>query len=254
MHKLRSQLTANRVAGDNITANVVLITAATHAGSNGPLHYPADELRATVTQWANVPVTIGHPTYNGQGVSISLAHGWPVVGHLVAPAFDGNRLTATANLSRSALQRHAPELLRKLQRRERVEVSTGLFTDNQDGVAYNHRPDHLAILPGQRGACSNTDGCGLALNGAKKVKMFYDGFDPATLNQQPAHVEPPLLAPVMNFGDNGCGCGDGHADGGVVAAGHAPPPLPVQGAASTTRNATDGDSNNETPLLMPSTL
>jgi hypothetical protein len=52
-----------------------------------------------------------------------------------------------------------------------------LFTDNETAppgashlgrpynfVARNYRPDHLAILPDQRGACSIEDGCGLNTN------------------------------------------------------------------------------------------
>jgi hypothetical protein len=31
-------------------------------------------------------------------------------------------------------------------------------------VARNYRPDHLAVLPDQRGACSLTDGCGVMVN------------------------------------------------------------------------------------------
>jgi hypothetical protein len=56
-----------------------------------------------------------------------------------------------------------------------VEVSLGMFTDNEatEGdwngekyimIAKNHRPDHLAILPDAVGACSCEDGCGLGAN------------------------------------------------------------------------------------------
>lgn len=53
-----------------------------------------------------------------------------------------------------------------------VELSTGLFTDNEVeagtwngedfvAIARNYRPDHLAILPDKVGACSIKDGAGL---------------------------------------------------------------------------------------------
>ena len=53
-----------------------------------------------------------------------------------------------------------------------MEVSTGLFTENVQAngvfggkayhaIATNYRPDHLAILPDQIGACSIEDGAGL---------------------------------------------------------------------------------------------
>jgi hypothetical protein len=62
-----------------------------------------------------------------------------------------------------------------IQNRRTLEVSTGLFTDNIPtmgifngreffGIATNHKPDHLAVLPDQIGACSIADGCGLNRN------------------------------------------------------------------------------------------
>ncbi len=62
-----------------------------------------------------------------------------------------------------------------LDRGQPMEISTGLYTTNlpQEGshngrwyghVAVNYRPDHLAILPDQVGACSVRDGCGLNVN------------------------------------------------------------------------------------------
>ena len=74
-----------------------------------------------------------------------------------------------------------------------MEVSTGLFTENEEvhgefrgkpyiAVARNYRPDHLAWLPDQIGACSLAAGCGtLKLNQAKaefkepaKLKQLID--------------------------------------------------------------------------------
>jgi hypothetical protein len=58
-----------------------------------------------------------------------------------------------------------------------VEVSTGLFFDHagtsDDGavVGANFRPDHLAILPDQRGACSRAAGCGLSMNLALNTRI-----------------------------------------------------------------------------------
>ena len=61
-------------------------------------------------------------------------------------------------------------------------MSTGLYVDRDetpgtcpksgrpyDAVARNYRPDHLAILPDQRGACSNEDGCGIVMNEVPKL-------------------------------------------------------------------------------------
>ena len=56
------------------------------------------------------------------------------------------------------------------------------------GIARNYRPDHLAILPDMKGACSIADGAGLCRNHERGLTTI------------PAQVEEPLLCPVMNFG------------------------------------------------------
>ena len=72
------------------------------------------------------------------------------------------------------MRRKRPALFADLAAGRKIELSTGLFTDNEparpgathNGRAYGHvarahRPDHLAILPDRRGACSVDDGCGV---------------------------------------------------------------------------------------------
>jgi hypothetical protein len=66
-----------------------------------------------------------------------------------------------------------------------VEVSVGVFTDEDEdegeyngeqysAIAKNHRPDHLALLPGGVGACSVEDGCGIRANNNNKKKGVED--------------------------------------------------------------------------------
>lgn len=81
---------------------------------------------------------------------------------------DAERLVIAAN---------GRDVLDTLASGGQLEISTGLFTENDpvDGVwndsqyewiARNHRPDHLALLPGKQGACSIRDGCGTVANAA----------------------------------------------------------------------------------------
>jgi len=69
----------------------------------------------------------------------------------------------------------SPKCLRLIRERRPMDVSTGLFGDPDghtgtwNGEEYqstlrNYRPDHLALLPGERGACSWDDGCGIRAN------------------------------------------------------------------------------------------
>jgi hypothetical protein len=74
-----------------------------------------------------------------------------------------------------------PRVFNALEKGNKLELSTGLDTDNIPAaigaawngrnythVARNYRPDHLAILPDQIGACSISDGCGVLVNQKKE--------------------------------------------------------------------------------------
>lgn len=77
---------------------------------------------------------------------------------------------------RSADRHYGTDVLNRLSRGEKIELSTGLYTDNEAAppdsvcpvtgrqythVARNYRADHVAVLPDQVGACSVSDGCGV---------------------------------------------------------------------------------------------
>ena len=79
----------------------------------------------------------------------------------------------------------SPETFAKIQNGNLIEVSVGIFTDNEDAegdwngekylaVAHNYRPDHLALLPGEVGACSINDGCGLRVNSENVITNIAD--------------------------------------------------------------------------------
>ncbi|OQY11134.1 MAG: hypothetical protein B6I31_05545, partial [Desulfobacteraceae bacterium 4572_19] len=92
--------------------------------------------------------------------------------------FDG-KLRAEAWINETLLAAKSPAALSAIRQREPLDVSVGVFTDEieQTGeyngeqyiaIAENHRPDHLALLPGCEGACSWADGCGIRVNKKKK--------------------------------------------------------------------------------------
>ena len=77
-----------------------------------------------------------------------------------------------------------PELGHYLEKGLLMEVSTGLFSDDESiqgqwndkkyiGIVRNHKPDHLALLPGGVGACSANDGCGIRINSAEEAAKAY---------------------------------------------------------------------------------
>jgi len=82
----------------------------------------------------------------------------------------------------------ATQLLQRLRNNEAIDVSTGYFRDfiespgTHDGKAYsgiarNLRPDHIAILLNETGACSWADGCGVPrINEAKAAENASQSF------------------------------------------------------------------------------
>lgn len=164
---------------------VVLMVEGVHTGSSGrPTYYSPEELMASVNLWNGVVVPVFHPQ-NEQGENISANQ--PdvieecVVGRLFNVRFDvkENKLRGEIYLDTEKARRISAELLEAIQSNENIEVSTGLyFDDNSESGdwngehyevrALNIHPDHLAILPGRVGACSFDDGCGIRAN--KKTK------------------------------------------------------------------------------------
>jgi len=97
------------------------------------------------------------------------------VGHVFNTRFSKGKLIAQLWLDVEKLGKVDDQLLQRLNAKEPIEVSTGLFlsVDNQSGewngeeyvgIARDFRPDHLALLPIGTGACSLKDGCGIRAN------------------------------------------------------------------------------------------
>lgn len=161
---------------EHIVVPMVMITHGVHAGSNGPLYYPESELKKLPVVWNMKPVVVYHPQQNGQGVTATdpdvLAK--QSVGVIMNTSWDADagKLRAEAWLDRDRLQAVDSRILQALEANQIMEVSTGLFTENDyepgeyngkryEFIARNYRPDHLAILPDKVGACSVADGAGL---------------------------------------------------------------------------------------------
>lgn len=170
---------------DYMVMPMVMLTEGVHAGSNGPLLYPSAELAKTPAVWNHKPIVVYHPTENGQAISacepavISRRKVGIIMNTKYIPPSRGNvgKLRAEAWLETNRLKAVDDRVLDAINKGSMVEVSTGLFTDNEqtegtwnkehyDCIARNYRPDHLAILPDEVGACSVKDGAGLLRNAA----------------------------------------------------------------------------------------
>lgn len=144
-------------------------------GSNGALLYPAAELKKSAPAWNMKPIMLGHPT-NSYGVNVSARSPEMLAASCVgvilnAKCGDNGKLVAEAWLDNKRADELDPRILQSIANNQQMEVSTGLFTENEQrsgefhgkrysAIARNYQPDHLALLPDQLGACSIQDGCG----------------------------------------------------------------------------------------------
>jgi hypothetical protein len=164
---------------EHIVVPVVMMVEGVHNGSMGPLLHPADELGKFPESWNGIPVVINHPIDNeGNNVSANspeILDSDVAVGKVFHTQMENNKLKSEAYLDKEKLTAISPVALAAIMNGEPLEVSIGVFTEedktpgtwnneNYTAVAINHRPDHLALLPGGTGACSWNDGCGVRVN------------------------------------------------------------------------------------------
>lgn len=140
---------------------------------NGAL-LPADEIKPA--EWENVPLVLRHPRKDGRFVPNATEGADTVkIGFVANASFDARqRLRAEYHFDTEAMRLlpEGPKLLAALENGRMLEQSTGYlhdFTANEGtyngkryrGIQRNVKPDHVAILPDDIGACSIADGCGV---------------------------------------------------------------------------------------------
>jgi len=159
---------------------VVMMVEGVHDGSHGPLLHSITELGKYPDSWNGIPVVINHPEKEGMNISANdpdIIDG-QTVGRVYNTHVKDKKLVAEVWLDMEKLKNISPEVLAAINGGELLEVSLGMFTDderiegdwngeNYEAIAKNHRPDHLALLPCGVGACSVFDGCGLGANNEK---------------------------------------------------------------------------------------
>lgn len=155
-----------------LVAPVVMMVEGVHNGSRGPLFHPIAELGKDPETWEGMPVTIDHPQEGDRFISANDNH---AVGKVSAPKVEDKKLKAEVWLDEQKLIAASPQAYQHIIEGRPLEVSIGVFTqevemagvwndEQYSAIARNHRPDHLALLPGDTGACSWQDGCGIRVN------------------------------------------------------------------------------------------
>jgi hypothetical protein len=152
-----------------------MITEGVHHGSDGPIYYPADELAKLPSAWNHMPVVVYHPVVNGVNVSARTPDQITSrkVGVLMNTKWDSKtkKLGTETWLDPARIAAVDDRISVAIENKEMMEVSTGLFMEldctpgewngeKYDSIAHNLQPDHLALLPDVKGACSIEDGAG----------------------------------------------------------------------------------------------
>lgn len=167
----------------HVVVPTVMMVSGVVPGSEGALYYPPEEMRKGPQAWNNKPAVVYHPEKNGKPSTAAdpVVLNTQKVGVVLNAKFtekDGKaRWTADVWINEELGKQYMPDVMAKLDKGEAVEVSTGLYTENEakegkyngrqyKAIARNYVPDHLAILPTGKGACSVTDGAGLLQNAA----------------------------------------------------------------------------------------
>lgn len=179
LHQESYQMRTYKYNGkDHLIVPVVMMREGVHSGSHGPLLHTTNELVKSIAAWNGQPVVVNHPQ-NEQGVYVSAnlpkVREKEEVGIVFNSRMDGDKLKAELWLDVNKMATQAVQALNAIQALKPMDVSVGIYSDeeevngewngeNYQAVAANYRPDHLAILPGESGACSWTDGCGIRTN------------------------------------------------------------------------------------------
>jgi hypothetical protein len=165
---------------DYLVVPLSLIVEGVLNGSRGAILYTSAELAKDPAAWNGVPLVLHHPMA-GDGIGLSAREPEVLKRHYLGlnyrTKYLAPRLASEGWFDKALITHNHPTLLTSLRRGERIELSTGLYLDAEpappkslfnnvayDWVGRNYRPDHVAILPDQVGACSTKDGCGVNVN------------------------------------------------------------------------------------------
>ena len=152
---------------------VVPVVALREGVLNG-FYVPPGEIRRSAPAWNGVPLPVQHPMQNGRPVTANSPQQLESsnLGRLFNVQVESDKLKGEMYIDIArAEQIGQQDLVSNLEQGNRLEVSTAYFSDDEfvqgnhggrqyQAISRNLRPDHLALLPGETGACSWSDGCG----------------------------------------------------------------------------------------------
>lgn len=180
----------------NNTEHLVVPVIAAQEGVMNDIFYPAELLSNTKQLWEDVPIRVNH-AYDVYGNLVSARslkrEETQNIGRFYNISFKDNKLKGEiwVNIAKAEELGHG-DLITKFESGEMMEVSTGLVggTTKKTGIFNNKSfttemtaiiPDHLALLPDTKGACTIDEGCGaMRVNcddNATPKEKFYNAFN-----------------------------------------------------------------------------
>ena len=119
---------------DYLVIPVVMMVEGVHTGSQGAVYHSIDELGKVPESWNGRPIVIDHPMIDGIPVSANDPEILEQcgIGNVFDTFVDGTKLKAKAWIDELKLQEISVDLYNKIVEGEELEVSVGVFTDNED--------------------------------------------------------------------------------------------------------------------------
>jgi hypothetical protein len=164
---------------DGVTYKVVptvMMVEGVHHGSHGAIYHSPEEFGKVPESFNGIPVTLTHPNTEEGYVSANSPQILEqfALGSVFNSHFEDNKLKGEVWFVEEKLGAYI-DLNERIDNGEVINVSIGIFSEEievsgtwrdeqYDSIATNYRPDHLAVLPDEVGACSVADGCGLRVN------------------------------------------------------------------------------------------
>ncbi len=161
---------------------IMMVAGVVDNGINGALLYSAEELSKAAGVWNSKPVVVYHPRDTACDPDILTNRG---IGRIMNTRFEDGKLKAEAWIEVGRANEVDERVMEAIKNNSMMEVSTGLYCEvdktpgtfegkDYTAIVHNIRPDHLAILPDQTGACSIEDGAGLLRLNSKKEELTID--------------------------------------------------------------------------------
>ena len=192
--------------------HLVVPAVAIKEGVLNNIFYPASELENFVQAWNGVPVPVNHPEVDGSFVTANSVEieNTANIGRFYNVFYDEVNKSVKGEIwihIDKATRLGFANLIERLEAGDIMEVSTGLFGNTEptagvfNGKPYDStistiRPDHLALLPNDVGACSVKDGCGAMRTNCADKK----GACTCKKNKMKDNdVKPNLLKQILNW-------------------------------------------------------